>query len=289
VFERLPRVLRRHKLMTTWMRLRGEDPIQLVRIRNNAFAYADLGEGMLRLIVIDSDFEADFFRIADVLLMGGGTFFDVGANYGLFSFGLADGVSGSVDFHLFEPNPKLQAAIQRSAARYPDSGWHLNSVAVSDEPGEVFIKFNDQHTGESHVTSEGDGTCVKSIVLDNYVQTRGLSEIAMLKMDVEGFELAALRGLSSTLRDRKVGAIYFEYCQRWLQRHHEPSDLLAFLKDVGYQCFFCREADLKRLGGSTHKLAPDSGGEVMLATVEGHVLPEATDLLALPIGIAKNL
>jgi len=275
--------------MTTWMRLRGEDPMQLVRIRKNAFGYADLNEGMLRLIVIDGDFESEFFRIADVLLAGGGTFFDVGANYGLFCFGLVDGVSGSLDFHLFEPNPKLQAAIQRSAARYPGSGWHLNPVAVSDQPGEVFIKFNDQHTGESHVTTEGDGTCVQSIVLDNYVQTHRLSHIAMLKMDVEGFELTALRGLSNTLRERKVGAIYFEYCEQWLQRHHEPSELFAFLNNVGYECFFCREADLSRYGGRTHKLTPDFGGEIMLATIEGHALPEATDLLALPKGIAKSL
>lgn len=37
VFRRLPRALRRHRLMKAWMRLTGERPLQLVRIREQAF------------------------------------------------------------------------------------------------------------------------------------------------------------------------------------------------------------------------------------------------------------
>jgi len=36
--DKLPRFLRRHKLMTGWMILTGEDPVQLVRIRDDYFA-----------------------------------------------------------------------------------------------------------------------------------------------------------------------------------------------------------------------------------------------------------
>lgn len=72
LFEKLPRVLRRHRLMKAWMRLTGEDPLQLVRIRDDAFGYADLSDGFLRLIVIDRHFDEDFFRVADALLEAGG-------------------------------------------------------------------------------------------------------------------------------------------------------------------------------------------------------------------------
>ena len=82
-------MLRRHRLMKAWMRLTGEDPLQLVRIRDDARGYADLSDGFLRLIVIEGDYEKDFFRIADALLQEGGEFLDVGANHGLLSFGLA--------------------------------------------------------------------------------------------------------------------------------------------------------------------------------------------------------
>ena len=57
LFEKLPRSLRRHRLMTAWLQLTGEDPIQLVRIRDESLGYADMRDGFLRLIVIDGDFE----------------------------------------------------------------------------------------------------------------------------------------------------------------------------------------------------------------------------------------
>ncbi len=74
LFDKLPRTLRRHKLMKWWMRFTGEDPIQLVRIRSDSWAYADMRDGFLLLIAIDGDFEHDFFRIADHLPQEGGIF-----------------------------------------------------------------------------------------------------------------------------------------------------------------------------------------------------------------------
>ena len=73
------------------MWLTGQDPVQLVRIRDQSFGYADMRDGFLRLIVIEGEFEPNFFRIADKVLSDGGVFFDVGANYGLLSLDLADG------------------------------------------------------------------------------------------------------------------------------------------------------------------------------------------------------
>ena len=93
------------------MGLAGEDPVQLVRIRDHAFGYADLSHGFLRLVVIEGHYEKEFFRVADALLSQGGVFFDVGANYGLFSFGLARKFSEVVQFHLFETNPLLVRSI----------------------------------------------------------------------------------------------------------------------------------------------------------------------------------
>src|SRR5829696_7434335 len=119
LFEKVPPRLRRHKLMTAWMRMTSEDPLQLVRIRDDSFGYADMRDGFLRLIVIEGNFERDFFAVADAILGQGGTFFDVGANHGLLSFGLAGRHRDRIEFHLFEPNPRLVDSIERTRGRYP--------------------------------------------------------------------------------------------------------------------------------------------------------------------------
>ena len=82
------------------MQITRENTVQLVRIRKEAWAYADMGDGFLRLIVIEGNYDHDFFRIAEHFLSEGGDFLDAGANYGLLSFGLAKQLADRVRFHL---------------------------------------------------------------------------------------------------------------------------------------------------------------------------------------------
>jgi FkbM family methyltransferase len=280
--EKLPRVLRRHRLMTAWMKLTGEDPVQLVRIRDNDFAYADMNEGFLRLIVIDQDFEEDFFRVADPILGNGGTFLDVGANYGLLSFGLAGKFGAAIDFHLFEPNGRLLAAILRSRRLYPEMRANLVQAAVSDLAGETRFSVDESHTGASHI-DEGGELIVRTLTLDGYLDERGIEKVALMKMDIEGYELRAFKGAAESLRTRRIGAIYFEHFQKNAVRAGAPEDVLALLDAGGYTVCFCRKYDLDSRGGGSHTIAGDLAGHGLpLLPVEGQSMPPGTDLLAVP-------
>jgi FkbM family methyltransferase len=174
LFERLPRTLRRHRLMKAWMALTGEDPLQLVRIRAQFFGYADMRDGFLRLIVIDGDFEREFFAIADKCLEKGGVFLDVGANFGLLSCGLAGRLGGKVQFHLFEPNRVLVEWIKRSTALYPAVYFKINCVAVSDRLGFISFVVNESQTGASHITLEG-GEQIRSTTIDDYLDRENMA------------------------------------------------------------------------------------------------------------------
>ena len=182
ITERLPQWLRRHKLMNAWMLLTGEHPIQLVRIRDNSYGYADMRDGFLRLIPIEGAYDEDFFSIADALLSNGGTFFDVGANYGLLSFGLAGRHGNRIDFHLFEPNPALTDVIVRSSGLYPFMRCAVNAVAVSGHAGMVRFTINSAQSGASHIATADDvgGLDVPAITLDNYISERNIAGVEFL-------------------------------------------------------------------------------------------------------------
>jgi FkbM family methyltransferase len=167
LFGRLPRTLRRHRLMKAWMQLTGEDPLQLVRIRDDSFGFADMSDGFLRLIVIDGGFEHEFFALADAFLAKGGVFLDVGANFGLLSCGLAGRHGNKVKFHLFEPNRRLVTSIRRNIARYPSAHCTVNCAAVSDNVGTVSFLVDEDQSGASHITKEG-GEQTPSMTIDCY-------------------------------------------------------------------------------------------------------------------------
>jgi FkbM family methyltransferase len=280
--EKLPRPLRRHRLMTGWMRLTGEDPLQLVRIRDDAFGYADMSDGFLRLIPIEGDFDRDFFRIADALLAVGGEFLDVGANFGLLSFGLAPKHAARVRFHLFEPIPRLVDAIGRTRALYPRMNLVVNATAVADFDGETAFDIAEAQTGRSHIDPAG-ALKTPVVTLDTYLAEQRIDAVALLKLDVEGYELAALRGGARALERRKVKAIYFEYFEKYLVRVGPPAALIAFLEAAGYEVCFCRAFDMAGVGGATHTLAHGLAGHGLpLTPTRGHARPAMTDLLAVP-------
>ena len=264
------------------MWLTREDPLQLVRIRDDAFGYADLSDGFLRLIVIEGEFEKDFFRIGDALLQDDGECFDVGANHGLLSLGLARKFDDRVHFHLFEPNSSLRESIEKSLRLYPSIQARINSAAVSDHDGTVQIHFQEGHLGMSHVIENG-GIPVRSMKLDSYLTGQKLDRVDFMKMDIEGYELAALRGAENALKARRIKAIYFEYCEKWLSRHHHPQKLLDYLDSLAYAVCFCRSADIATQGGATSTLIAGLPGHGLpLVPIQGRHVPSTTDLLAIP-------
>lgn len=283
--QRLPRFLRRHKLMKGWMALTGESPVQLVRVRDDIRAFADMSDGFLRLIPIEGGYDDDFFVVADRLLEEGGTFFDVGANFGLLSIGLAGRHGAAIDFHLFEPNPRLVDAIARSQQLYPAMRAAINRVAVADAPGEVRFSINDGQSGVSHISTgdEADGVAVPAITLDGYLAETGIRQVDMLKLDVEGFELAALRGAAEGLRSRRIRTVYFEYFEKYLVRVAPPEELIAFLTAHGFVTCFCRACDFAGRAAPSHTIARGHAGHGLpLLPVEGFNRPPMTDLLAIP-------
>jgi FkbM family methyltransferase len=279
ITEKLPRALRRHRLMKAWMALTRESTLQLVRIRDKSFGYADMSEGFLRLIVIDQEFEKDFFAIADSILASGGTFFDVGANHGLLSFGLAGRHGAAIDFHLFEPNPKLVSSIEKSFKLHSKMRLNLNQVAICDVDGTAFFEIDQAESVGSHLSTRDHGLEVACVTIDSYMEKSGLSSVDLLKLDIEGFELPALRGAKASLQERKIKAVYFEYFEVWLRRVAPPAELLTFLNSVGFETCFCRPCDYLPRGGASHLLR---NTRIPLLPVAGAKLPEMTDLLAVP-------
>lgn len=145
--------------------------------------------------------------------------FDVGANLGEWSQSMM-AISPEVRIVAFEPVPKLAAII----SEFLDD---VVAKAASDRPGTTTFTVTGDLTGTNSMASMDGGKAieVETTTVEIEAAARGIRHIDLLKIDVEGFDLAVLKGSLPLLAERRVAVAQFEYNWRWRFNH-------AFLADV---------------------------------------------------------
>jgi FkbM family methyltransferase len=161
-----------------------------------------------------SDASADYVRgvnelpvqvvVADAL-RSGDVFLDIGANVGFFSLLAARIVGPTGAVYAFEPVPANAARIGANARRNRFRNVHVLELAAADEDGQTNLLLA-IHPGGAVLASAGappdaaGSVVVRTATLDGLVTSGRVRAPAVVKIDVEGAELAVLRGMAATLR-----------------------------------------------------------------------------------------
>lgn len=166
---------------------------------------------------------------------------DIGANKGVWTLYLARHCR---QVYAFEPNPKVYRWLKRYV-RLPNVT--ASNVALSDVEGKAVLRvpkyargYSNQHASLSpeNVSENFGAVEVQTKPLD----ALGLGDIGFIKIDVEGHELAVLRGARETLaRSRPVLVIEME--ERHTKRRIE--DLIAEVEALGYFALVMTHGGLK--------------------------------------------
>lgn len=277
IFGSLPPALRRHKLAKALLMLSPGSKIQPVVFNEGARVYADISDPFPLTYFLRQSYDGEFFRIASVFLKDGGTFFDLGANFGFCSFGLMPLFPGRITYHLFEAAPQMVACLKRSAAEQKESVL-INACAVTSEAGFSRFHIKNCHLGGSHLSPNGEFT-VESVTLDGYLQSKDIHTVDFMKIDIEGAEPKALLGGMKSLTKGIVKALLYEVSHENLARSGwKGEDFLNLIREMGFESFHVRERDFKRI---------PSGGEMVsmnglkLARVKSCPQNFDTDLLAI--------
>jgi FkbM family methyltransferase len=251
-FKHAPIWFRRHLLVKCLLRAFPGSHDQWIEFNNDARAYVDLRDPEARNVFLKKSFEPDFFRIARAVLFDGGVYFDCGANFGLCTFGLLPSMNpATVSYHLFEANPALIPYLEASSAVFPSVRIKIVEGCLSDHKGTSRFQISEQLTGHSHVHPKGSSE-IPNIILDDYLEENRIKEINFLKLDIEGQELIALRGLSAALDLQMIEVIYLEVATDVLGRYRlSPGDVIGFLESNGFRVFYCRDKDTSERGSST--------------------------------------
>lgn len=125
--------------------------------------------------------------------------FDVGASFGLFSL-YVKYFNPKAKIYSFEPAVKVYNFAQKNLRGIKDVS--LFNVAISDRESEVLFKTDNRYPEGSRIVNyKGKNVRkTKQIRLDDFVKNNQISEISLLKIDTEGYELKVLKGAKNTLK-----------------------------------------------------------------------------------------
>jgi FkbM family methyltransferase len=194
----------------------------------------DLREALHRAVYLDL-FSIELRRVVLPLLRAGDLVVDVGANFGLWSVLAARRGCRVV---AVEPVPPTRALLARNAAR---NGLvdqiEIAAVAVSDAPGQLEIAVPHGESGQASVSPDPADSlerhAVEATTLDALLGERA---VRFLKIDVEGHELAVLRGAERLLRGGQVEYVLLELSSAVLERGGRSSgELIDLLTGAGFE------------------------------------------------------
>ncbi|HUF18223.1 MAG TPA: FkbM family methyltransferase [Thermoanaerobaculia bacterium] len=163
---------------------------------------------------------------------------NVGAHMGIFAMTLAATSAPSGIVYAFEPNPDTRRALESHIRRNGfEDAIRVVPTAVSDSVGDSSFFAAASHgfsrlgapnpdRGENH-----QEVSVKLTTIDEFCSSHNISP-RWIVMDIEGYEVAALRGAAETIRAGRVGLVIEMHPPLWKvsgSGREEMEELLAEL------------------------------------------------------------
>lgn len=203
---------------------------------------------VLRVMTALPGFEREL-RLLPALVRRGDVCLDIGASFGVYSFTLAALVGRRGAVHAVEPRHSAARRLRRIARWLGLSHLTVHDYAVGEHrgcadivvpgrrlsvPGRSYLSLGALHHDHDDGLVERSRDRVDVHTIDELRQRVG-RRVTLIKCDVEGFELAVLRGATTVLRiDRPVILCEVEACHT-ARYGHQRNDVEALLRAQNYR------------------------------------------------------
>lgn len=147
-------------------------------------------------------------------------FFDIGGNVG--TYALVASEVGTISVHSFEPHPQTADVLESNIERNGRENVSVHRLAISDEVG--VISFQDEKG--SPLNQVVENSSAKTIDVERTTGEKFCENYQvkpkMMKIDIEGHELEAIRGFRGALGECRIV---------FLEENHNAAETLAELPD----------------------------------------------------------
>lgn len=221
-----------------------------IRMKDRSILWIDLQDRMLgKYFFLNRDYETFETGLIEALIDPGMVVVDIGANVGYYTTKFAKAVGSSGRIYAFEPDEDNYQLLKRNIQENHLSNVRCENMAVSDTDGDIDfylsdINFGDHRTflsSDDRVSNWGNSRKTKkvaSVTLDNYLDGQ---RVDLIKMDIQGAEVIALKGMEKTLADRDI-VLFSEFWPHGLRESgHTPEQFLELLTEQGMRVYVINE------------------------------------------------
>jgi len=164
---------------------------------------------------------------------------DIGANTGYYTLRLSSHVGKKGKIIAIEADPTSCNILKQNCELNNFSNVEIKNLAILDSNKQVILHQDKTHSGISSISakdydkSKTNDLLIQATTLDNLLKNR-FQKIDWIKIDVEGAELAVLKGSIKTLKNTKN--ILIEIHEHILRQNNEDyNDILKILKENGFK------------------------------------------------------
>ena len=206
----------------------------------------NLGNDMSLCLYVGGSFEPNEFVLLSKILRPGMVFVDGGANDGYYTLFAARRVGPEGHVLAIEPSSREFGRLQENTLLNRLTNVTAAQLALGEQEGAAELAVAETgHEGQNTLGDRISNPAVAAIrreevrmtTLDALLASSALERVDVVKLDVEGSELAALRGAPETLRRHRPILQLEVETERLASQHATKNELLVLLAEAGYALF----------------------------------------------------
>ena len=258
---------------THWLMTHGAIPILE---KSSGFRTMPDDPFWFRLELLTNRHELETITQLDRLAAPGMTMLDIGAHVGYYSRRYAKKLGKNGRIFAFEPHPRTFATLQHNVKRTPQvtavqlalaekegtaelHDYLMMSASGSLHYDESMVALQKSQTQQTDIAPRIGQTfmaqtfTVRTTPIDTFLAQQGIEKVDLVKMDIEGAEIGALRGMQRTIANSPNLVLVMEYNPQALNAFgHQPIAALDEVQSFGFTKMEAIEAD-GRLTDLTHQ------------------------------------
>jgi len=188
-----------------------------------------------KLEMLSQKYEEDTTNLFKKIIQPNMTVIDIGGHIGYYTTLFAKIVGNNGKVYAFEADNDNFKLLEKNTGKYKNV--ILTNKAISDKTGEIsFFKINNSTGCHSIIKSENSQIItVPATTLDEFAKQNNIEKIDVIKIDIEGGEPFAFKGMKELFSKSKSLTVVMEFSPEALKKADvNPLEFLQEIKDYGF-------------------------------------------------------